>query len=195
VDVVVQSTDKNFMVPVGGSFMVARKGCEGLLLDRVNTLYPGRASMGPTMDVLMTLLHLGESGWRAALGRRDGVKARLEAKLKETCVAMGETPILVPGNDISFGMTLDSFGDNASFLGAMLFKRCASGARVLVNSGKETTVAGVTFRNFGQSHDAYPHSYLTVAAALGMKEEEVDEFFDRLCACAKEYLKRKSKDG
>ena len=205
VDVVVQSTDKNFMVPVGGSFLLARKGCEGMILDRVNSMYPGRASMGPTMDVVMTLLHLGERGWQAALDKRDASKARLFRKLKETCAELGETPIVVPGNDISFGMTLDTFveGPNgpgrsdhgASFLGAMLFKRCASGARVLVNSGKETKIGGVSFRNFGQSHDDYPHAYLTVAAALGMDEAEVDEFFDRLLSCAHEFFKKKRTKG
>ncbi|NKB40758.1 MAG: hypothetical protein GKR86_06855, partial [Ilumatobacter sp.] len=203
VDVVVQSTDKNFMVPVGGSFLLARKGCEGMILDRVNSMYPGRASMGPTMDVVMTLLHLGERGWQAALEKRDASKARLFRKLKETCAELGETPIVVPGNDISFGMTLDTFAEGpngpdkpdhgASFLGSMLFRRCASGARVLVNSGKESIVGGVSFLNFGQSHDDYPHAYLTVAAALGMDEAEVDEFFDRLRACAREFFKKKSK--
>ncbi len=203
VDVVVQSTDKNCLVPVGGGFLLARKGCEGMILDRVNSMYPGRASMGPTMDVVMTLLHLGERGWQAALEKRDASKARLFRKLKETCAELGETPIVVPGNDISFGMTLDTFAEGpngpdkpdhgASFLGSMLFRRCASGARVLVNSGKESIVGGVSFLNFGQSHDDYPHAYLTVAAALGMDEAEVDEFFDRLRACAREFFKKKSK--
>ena len=203
VDVVVQSTDKNFMVPVGGSFLLAKKGCEGMILDRVNTMYPGRASMGPSMDVTMTLLHLGETGWRAALDKRVAAKARLCQRLEEVCAELGETPIICPGNDISFGMTLDTFsqGSNqsdgpshgASFLGAMLFKRCASGARVLVSSGKETSVGGLTFKNFGQSHDSYPHAYLTVAAALGMDDMEIDEFFLRLRACAREFFKAKLK--
>ena len=196
VDVVVQSTDKNFMVPVGGSFLLARTGCEGLVLDKVNSLYPGRASMGPTMDVVMTLLHLGEAGWREALARRDVAKARLEDKLRQTCSALGESPIVVPGNDISFGMTLDTFVSKAkgpSFLGAMLFKRGASGARVLLNAqDKETTVGGVTFRNFGQSYDGYPHAYLTVAAALGVTEAEIDEFFARMVACASEFQSKTS---
>lgn len=195
VDVVVQSTDKNFMVPVGGSFLLARKGCEGMILDKVNALYPGRASMAPTMDVVMTLLHLGEAGWRDALARRESAKARLDQKLRETCELLGESPIVVPGNDISFGMTLDTIErveGNPSFLGAMLFTRCASGARVLVNTDKETSVGGLTFRNFGQSSNDYPHAYLTVAAALGMNTEDVDDFFVRLTSCAED-IKRKAK--
>lgn len=40
-------------------------------VERVNSLYPGRASMAPLLDLLITLLHWGEEGWRGVLQRRE----------------------------------------------------------------------------------------------------------------------------
>lgn len=66
VDAVVQSTDKNFMVPVGGSIIAAGPGKKGVI-DAVNAAYPGRAAAAPMLDLLITLLHWGAGGWRKVL--------------------------------------------------------------------------------------------------------------------------------
>lgn len=66
VDAVVQSTDKNFMVPVGGAIVAAGPG-KSQVIDAVNAAYPGRASASPMLDLLMTLLHWGASGWQRIL--------------------------------------------------------------------------------------------------------------------------------
>jgi len=66
VDAVVQSTDKNFMVPVGGSLVAGGPG-QAAFIEAVNAAYPGRASAAPMLDLLITLLHWGASGWRKAL--------------------------------------------------------------------------------------------------------------------------------
>lgn len=63
VDAVVQSTDKNFMVPVGGALIVA-PAANAQLLEAVNKSYPGRASASAHFDLFVTLLHLGADGWR-----------------------------------------------------------------------------------------------------------------------------------
>ena len=62
VDCVVQSLDKNFLVPVGGAIICASKG-NGYLVDKVRKLYPGRASISSTLDVLITLLEMGKNGY------------------------------------------------------------------------------------------------------------------------------------
>lgn len=67
VDAFVQSTDKNFMVPVGGAIVA---GPSSALVDKVSSLYPGRASMGPVLDLFITLLSLGVSGWTGLLQER-----------------------------------------------------------------------------------------------------------------------------
>lgn len=69
-----------------------------------------------------------------------------------------------------------------SMLGAMLFKRGVSGTRV-VAQGKIQSIAGLAFQGYGAHHDAYPHTYLTFAAALGTSEQDVDEFLRRLRLC------------
>lgn len=68
-DAVVQSTDKNFMVPVGGSVIAAGPGKAGFI-DAVNAAYPGRASASPMLDLLMTLLFWGKQGWQEVLKAR-----------------------------------------------------------------------------------------------------------------------------
>ena len=80
----VSSTDKNFMVPVGGGLiaspdkqLVAEVGkmYPGLgqstpnlsqlnpkPLSQVGKMYPGRASIAPVLDLFITLLSMGKAG-------------------------------------------------------------------------------------------------------------------------------------
>jgi len=57
VDAIISSTDKNFMVPVGGSVIYSqqKKG----LVEKINKFYPGRASSGPIIDLFLTFLEMG----------------------------------------------------------------------------------------------------------------------------------------
>lgn len=50
----ISSTDKNFMVPVGGSVIYSQKKKD--LVDKINKFYPGRASSGPILDLFITFL-------------------------------------------------------------------------------------------------------------------------------------------
>jgi len=59
VDYVVQSTDKNFMVPVGGSVVFAY---EKKLIKELSETYPGRASSAPILDLFVTLISMGHTG-------------------------------------------------------------------------------------------------------------------------------------
>jgi O-phospho-L-seryl-tRNASec:L-selenocysteinyl-tRNA synthase len=96
VDVVVQSTDKNFMVPVGGAVIASPQkemisGIRLLLrftltlslslsvslsllhstcLNLCSKIYPGRASSSPLVDLLITLLSFGRNGYKALLKQR-----------------------------------------------------------------------------------------------------------------------------
>lgn len=57
-DVLISSTDKNFMVPVGGSLIYSPK--RKALCDKISKLYPGRASASPIIDLFITFLQMGE---------------------------------------------------------------------------------------------------------------------------------------
>lgn len=185
-------------------------------------MYPGRASMSPLLDLLITLLHWGLAGWRRELAAREAVFPLAQARLREAAAGWGERLLETPGNPISLAITLDSLpaaparegtggagpsgeraaepaegpgggggaaegrGSSPSFLGSMLFSRCVSGTRVVVR-GVRQTVAGHEFRGYGAHCDAYPSDYLTVAAALGTSEAEVEEFVRRMGKCLAEF--------
>ena len=72
VDAVVQSTDKNFMVPVGGAVVCSGKDNTSVV-DAVRKSYPGRASISPVLDLLITLLSMGADGWARCLAERQSV--------------------------------------------------------------------------------------------------------------------------
>jgi O-phospho-L-seryl-tRNASec:L-selenocysteinyl-tRNA synthase len=188
VDAVVQSTDKNFLVPVGGSVVTGPKERPGVV-EGVARMYPGRASLGPSLDLIMTFLEMGASGWRGLLEeRREGFEY-LRGRLEDFAQGVGERVLDVPGNSISLAMTLSGIQAEprrATQLGSMLFRRNVTGCRVFCPAGKTAEVDGQIFINFGSHADAYPHAYLNVAAAVGMKKGEVDLFIERLSKCWKD---------
>lgn len=50
----------------------------------------------------------------------------------------------------------------------------------VVTGNEEKTINGHTFTGFGAHYDAYPVSYFTVAAAIGIKRQDIDTFCVRL---------------
>lgn len=77
VDAIIQSTDKNFMVPVGGAILTAPLQ-RPQLVEAVSSGYPGRASASAHVDLGITLLHWGRSGWLKVLGERESLFAYLQ---------------------------------------------------------------------------------------------------------------------
>ena len=55
VDAVVQSLDKNFLVPVGGAIVCSTSS---EIVDSVAKFYPGRASATPALDFFITMLQM-----------------------------------------------------------------------------------------------------------------------------------------
>ena len=102
-----QSTDKNFLVPVGGAAVVS-PASNGALTDAVRKNYPGRASIAPALDVLITLLSLGKEGWRSKLDAREDAFEYMRERLRDAAEAHGERLLETPGNPISMGVTLSA---------------------------------------------------------------------------------------
>ncbi|RZF40213.1 hypothetical protein LSTR_LSTR011987 [Laodelphax striatellus] len=180
VDAFVQSTDKNFLVPVGGAVI---SGFEKGLLEKIAKNYPGRASASPAMDVFMTLLSLGVNGYKQLIGQRKEMYKYLKEELAKIAHKHQERLLDTKNNPISIAMTLTSLtgGDSKriSMLGSMLFLRCVSGTRVI--TGVELKeVAGYKFEGWGAHYSNYPTPYLTAAATLGMRKSDVDLFTHRL---------------
>eukprot|EP00201_Polytomella_parva_P000878 CAMPEP_0175087540 /NCGR_PEP_ID=MMETSP0052_2-20121109/29885_1 /TAXON_ID=51329 ORGANISM="Polytomella parva, Strain SAG 63-3" /NCGR_SAMPLE_ID=MMETSP0052_2 /ASSEMBLY_ACC=CAM_ASM_000194 /LENGTH=249 /DNA_ID=CAMNT_0016359893 /DNA_START=225 /DNA_END=970 /DNA_ORIENTATION=+ len=116
VDLVVQSTDKNFMVPVGGS-IVAAPAARKAALDLVATEYPGRASASTHLDLMMTLLNWGARGWRKVLACREELFPYLLDSMKKVAAAEDERVLDTPGNPISVALTLDTLVEAAAAAG------------------------------------------------------------------------------
>ena len=212
VDALVQSTDKNFLVPVGGAVVAGRK----VVVRSVCDMYAGRASASPIVDVFMTLLGCGRDGFQSLLSERYTVLEYFLECMKRFAAEKGEDLLICDENDISFVLTMRSFTSVAATgkddsdgtsdsnsgerggggssrscggprggtqLGAMLFRQCVSGPKVIV-PGKTTTLCGAVFHNYGMHSDELASSppLLVVACAIGMTKHEVDRF----CATLRE---------
>ena len=62
----------------------------------------------------------------------------------------------------------------------------------VVAPGESKTIGPHVFTNWGSHHNSYPTAYFTVAAAIGMRREEVDLFLERL---EKVFVKFRKKQG
>ncbi|CAL1132980.1 unnamed protein product [Cladocopium goreaui] len=114
VDAFVQSTDKNFMVPVGGAIVA---GPSSALVDKVSSLYPGRASMSPVLDLFITLLSLGASGWTGLLQERKENAKWFEERLSSVSEKLGLRVLKALAR-----ITCASDGGSLQWLGAANFK-------------------------------------------------------------------------
>ncbi|KOO35236.1 o-phosphoseryl-tRNA selenium transferase, partial [Chrysochromulina tobinii] len=193
-DAFIQSTDKNFLVPVGGAILASCSAEFGAaLIAKVSATYPGRASIAPILDLFITLLHLGADGWASLLERRQRLLPIFRERLGALAASHGERLLVTPNNSISMAVTLTSGGGGRSVtaMGAQLWVRLISGARICAPDAKKKSVAGIAFTNYGSHCDAYPVAYFTAACALGATEEDLDLFLKRLDKTLKEWKKMK----
>mmetsp|Transcript_9632 Transcript_9632/g.19673 ORF Transcript_9632/g.19673 Transcript_9632/m.19673 type:complete len:266 (+) Transcript_9632:884-1681(+) len=193
VDFVVQSLDKNFLVPVGGAAILAQ---DSTLIDEVCRVYPGRASGTPALDLMITLLDMGRTEFKRLLDMREELFPYMRDTIHRVATKHGERLLNTPGNPISISMSLTvttptSTPTSSAYpsglasptaLGSMLFSRGISGARVVHPIPDTITTIGTTHFSggFGPHCPNYPTSYLTAACALGMTQHDIDEFAHRL---------------
>ena len=175
VDLVVQSTDKNLGVPVGGSILFGR------IAERVNKIYPGRASLSPILDVLITILELGKQRLISLLKDR---KENMQYMLSELRKIPQVKVLNIPKNQISVAMTTEPIEILDNMLGSELFLRNVSGARVFVRTDKTKTIDdGIILQNFGcHSNTPVVDRYINVACAIGVTKPEIDAFINRFRA-------------
>ena len=190
VDAVVQSTDKNFLVPVGGGLLFS---ADRAFVDTVARTYPGRASAVCAQDMLATLLEMGRTGLTHLTAERKRLFAVLRREVARVAERHGERVLNVPRNPISLAITMDRHVDPHSpqqqHIGSMLFQRCCSGARLYVHEARTSTVCGLELANWGCHCSTFDHSYLNVACAIGMEESEITVFCERLDAVLAEWEK------
>ncbi|KAL7034410.1 hypothetical protein ACKWTF_007953 [Chironomus riparius] len=177
VDLVIQSTDKNLLCPVGGCIVF---GFNEKVINDVAKNYAGRASLSQTLDVFMTLLHLGREGYTKLVKERKNLFEYLKEKFNDVAAKHNERILQSQKNPISLAMTLESFDDSKlTMIGSMLFTRCVSGARVIAPNEKKT-IDGYEFLNWGSHNSNNNIPYITAAASIGTTKSEIDGFIDKL---------------
>ncbi len=75
--------------------------------------------------------------------------------------------------------SIGKIGKEITQIGSMLFTRFVSGVRV-VTPGESKEINGLLFKSFNSHSNNYPCAYLTAAATIGIKKEEIDLFIKRL---------------
>ena len=156
VDAVIQSSDKNFMAPVGGSIVVSPKP---IIIEWTADTYAGRATAAPVVQTLSALLSLGLDRYR------DLQKQQIEnlAILRERLQAVADSHdqrVLDVINPVAYALTMNGF--DVQDIGARLYN-----ARV---TGPRAVEAGA----FGSCVDNYPHSYIVMNAAIGARREDIE---------------------
>lgn len=189
VDYCVQSTDKNFMVPVGGSIVFSPSKAN---IDDLTKHYPGRASGSPMLDLLITLLQMGRSGLRDLRTKRKELFHWFQGELKTLSSKYSQITLLnTSKNKTSMALRIEDDAHpsrNLQFIGSHLFSRRCSGCRLITcddqqNDLPEYYVAenpNVKFVNFGSHSNVYPCHYMTVACAIGATQDELVTFLQRL---------------
>lgn len=184
VDAIVQSTDKNLLVPVGGAIVMSPNAA---FVDEIAQTYAGRGNGAPALDVFITALEMGRNGYRALVDERERLFVRMRERLTAVASKHGERVLETRTNEVSLAMTLANVARatraqhdaDVTFFGAQMFARQVSGSRV-VDGQASKTIGPHSFVGWGGHCDAFGTPYMTVAVAVGMTEVEVDTFCERL---------------
>ncbi|NHI91821.1 MAG: O-phosphoseryl-tRNA(Sec) selenium transferase [Candidatus Lokiarchaeota archaeon] len=163
VDAIIQSTDKNFLTPIGGS-IVGSPSKE--FLEEINQCYPGRASAAPVVQFLTSILSLGVNKYNELRIQQENNRKLLEDLLKDLMPKYGER-VLEVENPIACATTIDNY--DPLKLGGGLYSLRVTGPRAFQANSK-----------WGTCHDNYPHSYLVINAAIGSSESDIRDMMEKL---------------
>ena len=171
VDAVVQSTDKNFLTPVGGS-IVASPSSD--FVEKVSRMYAGRATATPVVEFLAAVLSLGIRGYEELRSEQERNRLLLHESLGRVAEKFDERMLNV-FNPIAVAMTLKHY--NAKKIGRNLYTLRVTGPRVL----EET--------DFGVCCKRYHSPYITINAAIGSTSKDVTLATERLEKALKQSAK------
>lgn len=162
VDAIVQSSDKNFLTPVGGSIVVSPKS---EIIEWTSDTYAGRASAAPVIQTLAALLSLGHERYKELQQQQLENLALLKDNILNIAEKLNQR-VLEIENPVAFAITMDNL--DVHEIGARLYNARVTGPRA-VKKG-----------DFGSSTENYPHSYIVMNAAIGVRKEDVDTATDKL---------------
>lgn len=163
VDAIVQSTDKNFLAPIGGAIIGSPS--EGFT-EEVSQCYAGRATAAPIVQFLAAILSIGTQRYEKMRDAQELNRALLNQLLEEIAEKRDERLLKIE-NPIACAMTLDHW--DAKKIGGILYELRVTGPRAYQKGEIQ-----------GACYDNYPHSYLCLNAAIGSSELDVREAVERL---------------
>ena len=162
VDAVIQSSDKNFLAPVGGSIVVSPKP---EVIEWTSDSYAGRASAAPVIQTLAALLSLGHEKYKELQQQQQENLVLLKGNLQDIAEKI-EQRVLDVNNPVAFAITMDNL--DVHEIGARLYNARVTGPRA-VKQGE-----------LGSSTDNYPHSYIVMNAAIGANKMDIDKATTKL---------------
>lgn len=160
VDAIIQSTDKNFLTPVGGA-LIASPIKESI--EKISQAYAGRASATPVVNFLISMLSLGISGYQKLIEEQQQNRKILEEKLSEVAKKINER-LLEVHNPVAVALSLETLkAEQLYALGGALYNLRVTGPRVY--NPKE--------KAFGTCCENYPTPYIVMNAAIGSKTKDI----------------------
>ncbi|MFX1479590.1 MAG: O-phosphoseryl-tRNA(Sec) selenium transferase [Promethearchaeota archaeon] len=166
VDAIIQSTDKNFLTPVGGA-LIASPIKENI--TKISQTYAGRASATPVVNFLISMLSLGISGYQKLIDEQQQNRKLLEEKLSLVAEKLNER-ILEIYNPVAVALTLENLKKEHLFaIGGALYNLRVTGPRVY--NPKENP--------FGTCCENYQIPYIVMNAAIGSKKEDIVSAVER----------------
>lgn len=167
VDAIIQSTDKNFLTPIGGA-IICTPHKESM--KNISQTYAGRANASPIFQFLVSILSLGIKGYEKLKEEQKKNRNHLENELKKIGENIGER-VLNVFNPVAVALTLNKLkGKNLTKLGGALYNLRVTGPRVL----------DPTENTFGMCCDNYPNAYIVMNSAIGATKKDIDLSIERL---------------
>ncbi|MFX1427953.1 MAG: O-phosphoseryl-tRNA(Sec) selenium transferase [Promethearchaeota archaeon] len=166
VDAIIQSTDKNFLTPVGGA-LIASPIKENI--TKISQTYAGRASATPVVNFLISMLSLGIIGYQKLIEEQQQNRKLLEEKLSVIATNLNEK-ILDIHNPVAVALSLKNLKEEHLYaIGGALYNLRVTGPRVY--NPKES--------EFGTCCRNYPTPYIVMNAAIGSKKEDIVSAVER----------------
>ncbi len=177
VDVIIQSTDKNFLTPVGGAIIASPHDD---LITKISHTYAGRASATPIVNFLISTLSLGLTGYQNLLEEQEKNRKLLEKRLVEIAKKINER-ILEIYNPVAVALSLEKLKkEQISELGGALYNLRVTGPRVFNPEDK----------NFGMCCDNYPIPYIVMNASIGAKSNDIITAIERFEKAYEQIIKK-----
>ena len=161
IDYIVQSTDKNFLTPVGGA-VIASSSKDNI--KNASETYAGRASAQPLVQFMAATLRMGLSGYKSLMNSQVENYMFLKTQMEEFASKIGQR-LLAVENPIAIAMTLKGIPKK---IGGMLYNLRVTGPRVVLPG------------DYGSCMDNYPVPYITLNAGIGARRKDFKMLIEKL---------------